>query len=69
MLAFASPELRARMQEGLEEIRSGKFALEWAAERQAGYPLLKMLREAARSLPLYEVEHELRQALSGSVED
>jgi ketol-acid reductoisomerase len=62
-MRFILPELRNKMEEGLEEIRSGKFAQEWAAEQRAGYPTLKMLREAARSLPLYQLEQELRQAL------
>jgi ketol-acid reductoisomerase len=62
-LRFMLPELRTRMLEGLEEIRSGKFAQEWAAEKEAGCPTLKAVREAARSLPLYQLERELRRAL------
>ena len=65
-MRFLLPELRARMRQGLEEIRSGQFAGEWAAEQAAGCPTLAALKEAARSLPLYELERELRQAL-GSV--
>lgn len=62
-MRFILPELRNRMQEGLEEIRSGRFAQEWAAEQAAGCPTLKMLKEAARSLPLHRLERELREAL------
>jgi ketol-acid reductoisomerase len=62
-IRFMLPELRSKMLEGLEEIRSGKFAQEWAAEQEAGAPTLEALREAARSLPLVELEQELRQAL------
>jgi len=62
-MRFVLPELRARMREGLEEIRSGKFAQEWAAEQEAGCPTLEMLKEAARSLPLHQLEQELRRAL------
>jgi ketol-acid reductoisomerase len=62
-MRFMLPELRAKMREGLEEIRSGRFAREWAAEQEAGCPTLEDLREAARSLPLYQLEQELRQAL------
>jgi ketol-acid reductoisomerase len=62
-MRFMLPETRAKMAEGLEEIRSGKFAKEWAAEQAAGAPTLDMLKEAARSLPLYQAEQELRQAL------
>jgi ketol-acid reductoisomerase len=65
-MRFILPELREKMQDGLEEIRSGRFAQEWAAEQATGSPTLKMLREAARSLPLYRLERELRQALHGA---
>jgi ketol-acid reductoisomerase len=64
-MRFILPELRARMQAGLEEICSGAFAREWAAEQAAGAPTLEALQETARSLPLYQLEHELRQALGG----
>jgi ketol-acid reductoisomerase len=60
---FVLPELRLKMMEGLEEIRSGRFAQEWAAEQEAGAPTLEALREAAQSLPLVQMEQELRQAL------
>ena len=60
---FVLPELRLKMMEGLEEIRSGQFAQEWAAEQEAGAPTLEALRAAARSLPLVQLERELRQAL------
>lgn len=60
---FVLPELRLKMMEGLEEIRSGKFAQEWSAEQEAGAPTLEALRDAAQSLPLVQLEQELRQAL------
>ena len=60
---FVLPELRLKMMEGLEEIRSGQFAREWAAEQEAGAPTLEALREAAQSIPLVQLEQELRQAL------
>ena len=68
-MRFIVPELRGKMREGLDEIRSGKFAREWAAEQEAGAPLLKMLRAAARSLPLYQVEREVRRALGRDIEE
>jgi ketol-acid reductoisomerase len=61
-LRFRLPELRERMKEGLEEIRSGAFAREWAAEQEDGCPTLEVLRESARSLPLYQLERELIEA-------
>jgi ketol-acid reductoisomerase len=64
-LRFMVPELRAKMGQGLDEIRSGRFAAEWAAEQEAGCPTLADLQEAARSLPLRQTEQELRRALRG----
>jgi ketol-acid reductoisomerase len=62
-MRFILPQLRTKMREGLAEIRSGQFAAEWAAEQAAGAPTLETLKAAARSLPLYQLERELRQAL------
>ena len=62
-MRFILPELRAKMQKGLEEIQSGQFAREWAAEQEAGRPTLAALKEAARSLPLHKLEVELLRAL------
>ena len=62
-LRFIMPELRDKMREGLDEIRSGKFAREWTAEQASGGQLLKMLRQAAQSLPLHRLEQEVRSAL------
>jgi ketol-acid reductoisomerase len=60
---FLLAGLRARMQTGLDEIHSGAFAREWAAEQAAGAPTLASLKEAARSLPLSQMERELQAAL------
>ena len=49
-MPFRLPELCAKMREGLDEIRSGKFAREWAAEQEQDCPTLEVLRESARSL-------------------
>jgi ketol-acid reductoisomerase len=65
-MRFILPQLRTRMQQGLEEIRSGQFAQEWTAEQAAGQPALAALREAARSLPLHKLEQELLRGLRGS---
>jgi ketol-acid reductoisomerase len=62
-MRFMLPELRTKMAEGLEEIRSGQFAREWAEEQEAGCATLAMLREAALSLPLHQQEEKLLQAL------
>ena len=39
--ALMLPELWVRLREGLADIRSGRFAKEWAAEQQAGCPTLE----------------------------
>jgi ketol-acid reductoisomerase len=44
--------VRAAMLEGFEEIRSGKFAREWAQEEREGFPRFDALRDAARSHPI-----------------
>jgi ketol-acid reductoisomerase len=62
-MRFQLPGLHDSMREGLEEIRSGQFAEEWTAEQEEGCPTLDMLKESARSIPLYELEKELREAL------
>ena len=65
-MRFQLPGLRERMLEGLGEIRSGAFAREWEAEQEEGAPTLEMLKASARSLPLYELERDLREALRGT---
>lgn len=62
-LRFQIPELRARLREGLDEIRSGAFAREWAEEQAEGAPTLAVLRESAREMPLYALERQLREVL------
>jgi ketol-acid reductoisomerase len=58
-IRFQVPALRKKMRKGLEEIRSGAFAREWAEEQADGSPTLEMLREQARSMPMYEMEQAL----------
>jgi ketol-acid reductoisomerase len=54
------PEARAAMQAVLEEIRSGEFAREWAAEAAAGRPRTRAGLEAAERHP---IEAARRRAL------
>lgn len=65
-LRFMLPEIRQRMQSGLQEICSGEFAREWAAEQANGCQTLETLQETARSLPLYQLESQLRAALGSA---
>jgi ketol-acid reductoisomerase len=51
------------MREVLSEIESGKFADEWEAERDAGYPNLQRLRAEKLSPELVAFEEDLRARL------
>lgn len=60
---FATAELKAKMRDVLEEIRSGQFAREWTAEQRAGLSLFRSLKEQALKHPLNELEDQLKKAL------
>ena len=53
---FSDPRLRGQMEATLGEIRSGKFAREWAAEHAGDYPRLQTLRQRHAALPLWKSE-------------
>lgn len=57
---FADLDTAARMRVSMEEIASGAFAREWAAERAAGYPKMKALREAEGGDALMDFEDGVR---------
>jgi ketol-acid reductoisomerase len=61
--AFAEVDLRTRMRELLDDIASGRFADEWDAERDAGYPVLEELRERHAGASVAEFEAALREQL------
>jgi ketol-acid reductoisomerase len=61
--AFAGVDLATRMRELLDDIASGRFADEWDAERDAGYPKLTQLRERYAGKAVAEFEAALRQQL------
>lgn len=52
-----------KMQEIVENIRSGNFADEWDAERDAGHPTLRQLKAAALPPEMLAWERELRLEL------
>jgi ketol-acid reductoisomerase len=62
----SSDALRARMEQTLENIRSGRFAEEWKNEELQGYPNFHKLREAAWSHPITEADKAVRELLKGS---
>ena len=61
--AFGAIDLSTRMRELLDDIASGRFADEWDAERDAGYPVLEELRERHAGASVAEFEAALREQL------
>jgi len=59
---FADIDLKSRMREALEEIRSGRFAAEWQAEQRAGAPRFEQMRAMRQYHPLNEWEAATRRA-------
>lgn len=57
---------RAFMEAALEEIRDGRFAREWAAEQQRGYPVFERAKSKAFSHPINRTEDELRAMLAAA---
>ena len=55
-------DLKARLLEHLDDIRSGRFAAEWKAEQQNGLQLFNQMKEMARFHPLFDWEQRTRKA-------
>lgn len=56
-------DVAATIRELMEDITSGRFADEWDAEREAGYPVLEALRGKALAPEILEFEEDLRTKL------
>ncbi len=56
-------DIAATMREAVDEISSGRFADEWDAERDAGYPHLEELRAKAMAPEILAFEADLRSKL------
>jgi ketol-acid reductoisomerase len=56
-------DLRSTMEELTSDIESGRFAAEWDAERDAGYPRLADLKEQHAGAMVRAFEEELRTRL------
>lgn len=56
-------DVAATMREIVADIASGRFADEWDAERDAGYPRLEQLRAKALAPEIREFEADLRRRL------
>jgi ketol-acid reductoisomerase len=60
---FTHFDLASQMRELVDDITSGKFADEWDAERDAGYPVLEALRAKNVSPEVLAFEADLRKKL------
>lgn len=56
------PLLKEKMRQSLEEIRSGAFAREWSADRDAKLELIEQVRRIQASLPMTRWEADARRA-------
>jgi len=54
-------EARGNMKQMLGDIKSGKFADEWIAEKEAGMPNLNRMRDEGKEMQIEEVGAELRK--------
>ncbi len=68
---FSSPQFQRLMEITLEEIRSGKFAQEWAKEFSADYPRLRSLLKSRKNMEMWELEQQTLDMLhpNGHFED
>lgn len=55
-------DLKPRLRQHLDDIRSGRFAEEWTAEQRAGLPTFKLMKELSTQIPLAEWERRTRAA-------
>jgi ketol-acid reductoisomerase len=60
---FQEPKMRRQMEIALEEIRTGKFAQEWASEYTHGYPRLEAHRRKRANMALWELEQQVIELL------
>ena len=61
--AYRDVDVTTKMRALVDDIESGRFADEWDAERDAGYPQLVSLRERHAGPAVREFEESLRQQL------
>lgn len=61
--AYDGVDLGSVMRRLVDDIASGRFADEWDAERDAGYPNLVRLREQVAGPAVREFEADLRRRL------
>ena len=61
--SFDALDIAAKMRELADDIESGRFADEWDAESQRGYPTLEALREQHAGTAMRDLEEDLRSRL------
>ncbi len=52
------------MKKILTEVQSGEFARQWIEENKSGRKKFLAMREAARTQPIEQVGHELRELMT-----
>jgi ketol-acid reductoisomerase len=57
---IVTAETKATMKQILTDIQEGKFARNWIAEAEGGYPNFRKMREADRNHPIEQVGSKLR---------
>lgn len=60
---IVTKESRENMKEVLEDIRNGRFAKDFILEGQAGYPILKTMRNRCKEEKIEVVGNELREMM------
>lgn len=58
-------EVKRKMREAAERVRSGEFAKEWVAEYERGAPNLKRMLEGVKAHPAEKVGEEVRKLMFG----
>ena len=61
--SYGHLDMVATMRQLVDDIASGRFAAEWDAERDAGYPRLEELRAKAMAPEILDFESDLRSRL------
>jgi len=56
---FDDEPIREFMRNRLNEIQNGKFATEWTAEQQAGYPQYRRLYKQYRNSEMFQIEQSM----------
>jgi len=67
-LAMADEETREAFEENVEEIRTGRFAREWAMEQQAGFPVFNKMWGRVEDHEINEIEEIADEKLDFTLE-